>query len=225
MSKLIFDIGFHKGEDTKYYLSRGYNVIGVEANLELVVNAYTNIFKNETQDKRLILLNYAISDNKEKVPFYIQENRTEISSVHKYIAEQDGNKSIEVFVKPITIIDLYEYGVPYYVKVDVEGCDTLIAKDLLNLKVLPQFISFELNKIDYATIFSYLHLAGYKQFQLRNQLNNVNGSSGEFGEFLPKDKWITFDEALSQYIKYRELKIIDNKNLALGWMDIHAKLS
>ena len=29
---LIFDIGFHKGEDTKYYLEKGYKVVAVEAN-------------------------------------------------------------------------------------------------------------------------------------------------------------------------------------------------
>lgn len=29
--KLIFDIGFHKGEDTRYYLYRGYDVVAVDA--------------------------------------------------------------------------------------------------------------------------------------------------------------------------------------------------
>lgn len=29
--QLIFDIGFHKGEDTRYYLYKGYNVVAVDA--------------------------------------------------------------------------------------------------------------------------------------------------------------------------------------------------
>ena len=34
-SVLIFDVGMHKGEDTDYYLRRGFNVVGIEANPEL----------------------------------------------------------------------------------------------------------------------------------------------------------------------------------------------
>ena len=30
--RLIFDVGMHKGEDTEFYLSRGHEVVGVEAN-------------------------------------------------------------------------------------------------------------------------------------------------------------------------------------------------
>ena len=31
MENLIFDIGFHKGEDTLFYLLKGYRVIAVDA--------------------------------------------------------------------------------------------------------------------------------------------------------------------------------------------------
>ena len=30
--KLIFDVGAHKGEDTTFYLKKGFKVIAVEAN-------------------------------------------------------------------------------------------------------------------------------------------------------------------------------------------------
>jgi hypothetical protein len=67
-------------------------------------------------------------------------------------------------------------------------------------------------------------MSGYKKFQLINQINNEPYSSGTFGEYLDKTKWLSFDEALGRYIKYRELKFIDNINLAIGWIDIHASM-
>ena len=39
-----------------------------------------------------------------------------------------------------------------------------------------------------------------------------------------KNKWLSFNEDLTNYIKYKELKIINNQELALGWLDLHASL-
>lgn len=36
MEELIYDIGFHKGEDTLFYLLKGYNVVAVDADIELI---------------------------------------------------------------------------------------------------------------------------------------------------------------------------------------------
>ena len=43
MENLIFDIGFHKGEDTLFYLLKGYRVIAVDADPNLI-NEWQNIF-------------------------------------------------------------------------------------------------------------------------------------------------------------------------------------
>jgi len=37
MKKTIFDVGLHKGEDTEYYLTRGFRVVAIEANPDLVL--------------------------------------------------------------------------------------------------------------------------------------------------------------------------------------------
>jgi len=34
--RLIIDAGFHKGEDTSYYLKNGYKVIAIDASSELI---------------------------------------------------------------------------------------------------------------------------------------------------------------------------------------------
>ena len=39
VNNLIFDIGMHTGEDTRFYLNIGYDVIAIEANPFLVEEA------------------------------------------------------------------------------------------------------------------------------------------------------------------------------------------
>lgn len=34
---LIYDVGLHRGEDTDFYLKKGFHVVALEANPELVV--------------------------------------------------------------------------------------------------------------------------------------------------------------------------------------------
>ncbi|GAJ05366.1 unnamed protein product [marine sediment metagenome] len=162
------------------------------------------------------------------------------------MAESDESKSKVVSVETVSFIDLCkEFGTPRYVKVDVEGCEIMVAKQLFSLDEKPPFVSFETSKRLYAGIFAWLYVAGYKKFQLVNQLNNLDRkteenqtlvegkkidyqftkfSSGFFGNDLPNNKWLSYEEALTRYLKYKELKTIDNLELALGWLDVHASL-
>jgi FkbM family methyltransferase len=225
-NKLIFDLGFCNGIDTMYYLEQGFKVIAVEGN-PILADSGNRRFKNEIEDKQLILLNKVISNyTEDSMNFYIHPDRIEWSSIYKEIAEQDGKQSTKVSVPSISLFDLIEqYGLPYYLKVDIEGCDVMTALNLIQLEEKPEVVSFELNKIDYVDIFIALKHAGYNKYQLRNQINNKPYSSGLFGYLLSEDKWLTFDEALSRYIKYRDLRLLDNTDLAIGWLDIHAKLN
>ena len=224
ISKLIFDLGFHKGEDTANYLSKGYNVIAVEANTELF-EIGTRFFKSEIENGKLALLNKAIHGTSGAiVSFFINKNVTEWGSIKQEIAGQDKSKAVEQKIETITFADLCkEYGVPYYCKVDIERADLFVAYNLYRYQ--PPYISFELNKIDYFDIFCYLKQNGYTKFQLRNQANNnPYGSSGDFGVELPNYNWIDIHEALKRYIKFNELRQLDYSNLSFGWMDLHARL-
>lgn len=219
MDNLIFDLGYHIGVDSKHYIEKDFNVLAVEANPTLI---------GSYKHSNLIVINAAIvSQNYTdgKIAFYVNAEHTDWSSCDQNIANQNNSTSTKIFVPVVTIRRLVDtYGVPYYMKVDVEGADLEVAKQVVNLPIKPRYISFELNKRDYAEIFMYLKMSGYKKFQLINQINNEPYSSGTFGEYLDKTKWLSFDEALGRYIKYRELKFIDNTNLAIGWIDIHASM-
>ncbi len=241
---LIFDLGFHNGDDSHYYMSKGYTVVAIEAN-PFLVEVGQQRFAEEIGNGHLILLNKAISPEKEKVPFYIHPSNSDWSSCHSNIAGSDGSELLRIIVPGTTLHQLYEaYGVPHYLKVDVEGSDVFVAKEMSEYHTKPEYISFETSRHDYAGIFSYLYVAGYKMFQLVNQVNNemlksyvktlegvsieyifTKYSSGLFGTDLPADRWYPFEEVLSRYMKYKELKQIDNKELGLGWVDIHARYS
>jgi FkbM family methyltransferase len=244
-NNLIYDLGFHNGDDTDFYLKKEFNVIAVEANPDLVSDGMKR-FRKYINEKKLVLINKAVSDEPGMVNFYIHPAKSDWSSCDQNMAESDGSKSKLVSVEAVSFLDLCEeYGTPRYVKVDIEGCEIMLAKQLSSLENKPQFISFETSKKSYAEIFSRLDIAGYKKFQLVNQLNNpgrkpeetqtvfegkkidyqfTKYSSGLFGNDLPNDKWLSYEEALTRYVKYKELKIIDNEELALGWLDVHASL-
>lgn len=244
-NNLIFDLGFHNGDDTDFYLRKGFNVVAVEADPRLVKKGITR-FKSFINNKRLILINRAVSDKTGVEKFYINLKRSDWSSCNKALAESDGSRSKVVSVESITLNKLCDdFGTPRYVKVDVEGKDVAVARQLYELKDRPQYISFETSRQTYAGLFSWLYISGYNKFQLVNQLNNhfrkmgdysksgegkkINYkfskySSGFFGKDLPSDGWLSYDDALTRYLKYKELKVIDNKELAIGWLDLHASL-
>lgn len=238
---LVFDLGFHNGDDTCFYLAKGFRVVAVEANSKLVKNGLQR-FNKDIKAGRLVLLNKAISETTGKVEFFIHKTKSEWSSCLLSMAESDGSSSTRVSVESTTFFELCnEYGVPYYMKVDVEGCDVIVAKQIYESELKPHYVSFETSRRDYAGIFSYLYVSGYSKFQLLNQANHPervkpkitmegkdidysfnNFSSGYFGGDLPAEKWITYDELLTRYILYKELKKIDNIELGLGWVDVHA---
>ena len=68
MVKLIYDVGMHKGEDTEFYLRRGFRVVGVEANPYLVEELRSK-FSAEISSGTLQLVDRAISNSGGVVTF------------------------------------------------------------------------------------------------------------------------------------------------------------
>ena len=61
IGNLIYDIGMNNGDDTAYYLQRGFRVIAVEANPALVSQAIQR-FEREVAEDRLVVLNVGIAE-------------------------------------------------------------------------------------------------------------------------------------------------------------------
>ena len=74
-SGLIFDVGLHRGQDTRFYLDMGYRVVAVEAEPGLV-EAARRMFAPEIADQRLAIVHCAISGEDGPVPFWVSPTRT-----------------------------------------------------------------------------------------------------------------------------------------------------
>jgi len=95
--KLIFDIGMNTGDDTAYYLHRGYRVMAVEANPDLVAVARDR-FRPVIASSRLIIHNVGIAEREGDFPFWVCERHSEWSSLDRDLAARDDSAHHEITV-------------------------------------------------------------------------------------------------------------------------------
>ena len=165
-SDLIFDLGFHNGDDTAYYLTRGYRVLGVDANPAVMESGHGR-FEKQIAEGRLVLRNVGVAGTSSTLHFYVNEADSKLSSFDRSLAARHGDPCLEVPVPCVTLLDLFqEHGVPHYLKVDLEGYDELCARALIGAAELPPFVSLELFMGDDVAILEALQSAGYSRFKL-----------------------------------------------------------
>lgn len=58
-NNLIYDVGMHKGEDTDYYLKKGFKVIAFEAEPNLAAKC-RNRFTSDIENGKLVIIEGAI---------------------------------------------------------------------------------------------------------------------------------------------------------------------
>lgn len=164
-NRLIFDIGFHKGEDSIHYLKEGYKVIAVEANPQLVETG-SKKFRNFIENGQLTLLNKGIASENTTLEFWVNTYCSEWSSFDKNMAGRMNTSCYKVEVECIRTEDLIkEYGLPYYLKIDIEGYDIYAIKSISKSN-LPKYISCEAFQLDWLFALSDL---GYTRFKIINQ--------------------------------------------------------
>src|SRR5262245_68875 len=167
-SRVIFDLGTNDGEDTAFYLKRGFNVVALEANPVLCEQAGQR-FRDEISDGRLKLLNIAIADKPGHAKFYVNLDNDHWSSLDAGWAARDATRFKEITVECATLGNLFaQFGVPYYLKIDVEGADQSVLEQLRGSDQLPLFVSVE----DCRLGFDYMQImaaCGYNAFKLLDQ--------------------------------------------------------
>lgn len=232
-SDLIVDLGMNSGDDTEYYLKKGYRVVSVEANPTLCERAKER-FREAIDTKRLMIRNVAIWSSYDKKPFYVNVANDHWSSLDRGWAARDASSFVEIQIDCIPIKHLFaHYGVPLYIKIDIEGADDIAIKQLRESEYLPLYLSLE----DCRFGFEYLETLkelGYQSFKLLNQSTVEQlvdqtvdhrfklGSSGPFGEDVP-GAWLTYDEMVGKYS--REVRDRNNNRHAprTVWWDIHCR--
>lgn len=176
-NNLIFDIGFHKGEDTRYYLYKGFNVLAVDAVEDLITNGRERF--HQAVESGQLLLKQAVVSAKDhtKSTFYVSPNSL-WNSAHREIAERKGMTATKITVPSRTLRSLIrEYGTPYYCKIDIEGNDIVALESLRGCEDLPLYVSVETEcigddsrpeEVTFATL-DMLYEIGYRKFKLVDQ--------------------------------------------------------
>ncbi len=221
---LIIDVGVHTGQDTEFYLKKGFQVIGIEADRQIykLVKERLNYY---IENGQLTLLNIAVSTKDEPVTFYTNSDQTFWGTTS---LERVKNKEIS-FSTPFveTTVQgcrfekiLEQFGIPYYLKVDIEGTEILCVKALREFDKKPRFISIESTKTSWNALlneFAVFKELGYQKFKAINQAEVSKqicpsppiegqyvpsefeyGASGLFGEETPGN-WLSENEIIKVY--------------------------
>jgi FkbM family methyltransferase len=119
---LIFDIGLHRGLDAKFYLAKGFRVVGVEASPRLC-DMVRKESQSEIQSGALTVVEAALHERSNQVvKFFINPEKDDWGSLDQANAEKGVGRSELVYVPTISLNDIIStYGVPYYIKCDIEG--------------------------------------------------------------------------------------------------------
>jgi FkbM family methyltransferase len=143
-------------------------VLAVEANPILAERGRVR-FSNFIKDGRLEILNVGIADKECTMAFHVNERLSEWSSFDEGLAARRGTTSHAVPVKCVRLESLLaQFGVPHYLKVDIEGYDHFALQDIPSGGAGPAYVSCEAVEQGWLEI---LRNKGYTKFKLINQVD------------------------------------------------------
>ncbi|MBC7828687.1 MAG: FkbM family methyltransferase [Chitinophagaceae bacterium] len=228
--KVIFDLGAHKGEDSDFYLRKGFRVIAVDASDKMCEIIFEN-FKDHPNREDLTIVNYAITEKDgETITFYENVDKSVWGTIfeswdsrNKKLATNSISRTVKT-ARLDTLIntELRDDETLEYVKIDIEGADVMALKSLSNSKEKPRFVSLESGKTSWDELlheFKILEQLGYTKFKIVDQSkvqsqrcpnpskegNYIDykfsfGSSGLFGDEL-SGEWLCAEDAIKVYKK------------------------
>lgn len=237
-SRLIYDIGMNNGEDSAFYLAKGFDVVAIEASPILAGQAREN-FADYIKSGQLTILNIGIWSENKTLQFYRNLSNDHWSSFDPAYGCRGGTPFEVIDIECQRIADVIRrFGIPYYMKIDVEGADKIILKDMLSIDGLPEYASVEEYGVQ---AIDDLKALGYKRFQIVPQRTKDpaepqeparEGSyvkrsfdgrdSGSFGKELYADRWLSYEEARSKFLTTVRTERYEYVGPEHEWHDIHA---
>lgn len=237
---LIFDIGANRGQDTAYYLDKGFRVVAVDADPDLCAEIRTNEAARIAAGL-LEVVNLGVAGTHGDFDFYVNAFSEWSSLVQASKATRThSHRRITVPVVPLSAL-IEAHGTPYYLKIDIEGTEHDAIASLSAAEEMPAYLSFEVNP-DWEAILDLLTGFGYDGFQLVRQGEGIlpppplpareghdvsiaftNAHSGAFGRDL-SGVWLDAASLRAAYEKERHAA--DARvaaGLDWGWHDIHAR--
>ncbi len=233
---LIYDIGAHRGDDTAFYIAKGFRVVAVEAN-PIMVAELRSRFSTEILSQTVTIEACGIAENIGELDFYAHDH-DDWSSFELNSRFSEGNYRV-FHVKTNTIeLLVAKHGVPYYLKADIEGGERHIVNQLPLLKSLPLYFSFENNPYTDSQL-EIMRSLGYDRFKVIEQGSKPGQAeapnppregkytpfrftsymSGAFGKELPGN-WLDYGELKAQL---DQIGADQAKGMWIGWHDIHCQ--
>ena len=173
---LIYDVGMHQGKDTEFYLRKGFRVVAIEANPDLVRMVRDDL-STDVESGRLNILGVAISDRAGLADFWIDTGDGINSSlIEENLLPWTSRRRIRVKCETFDAI-LKEHGIPYYLKIDIEGEDIGCIRALRGYQDRPKYVSFECPLDRFENTFeglAELWTMGYRRFKLVNQARHID---------------------------------------------------
>lgn len=247
---LIFDVGAHQGEDTEFYLRKGFRVVAVEASPGLAAGL-RNRFAAEIASGHLSVVHAAIAERTGRVTFFENTRNSVWGTTRPEWAERNdraGSPSRRIEVDGVAFETLlHDFGMPYFLKVDIEGSDLLCLAALRGFSARPRYVSFESTKTSWKELvaeFDLLQSLGYHRYKvvpqhtIEMQVGPVParegklvehrfppGASGLFGAETPGD-WVNRSRALAIYYPiFMMYALFGNDGLALKDPALRAALA
>lgn len=188
--RTMLDLGAHKGTDTAYYAEAGFKVIAVEAHPELARRLAT-VWVGRPDQVRV--LHRAITPDGKEAHLFTSSKGEEGETHSIYPHRVKECERLGFTVPGTTVGRLLEmHGVPFYMKVDIEGADVVAIRQLheytggwddtapgfkhntFTNRAPPAYLSVELDwdhPEEALEIFSHLAYMGYNLFRIVGQYN------------------------------------------------------
>ena len=226
--KLIYDVGLNIGQDTDYYLKRGYEVVAFEADPNNAADSRER-FAAEIESGRLTIVEGAITENfssngrPHSVRFFQNEDHPLWGSTSEDFARRNEVLGTKNRIIEVTAVDfgscLEKYGIPFYLKADIVGDEVVCLKSLRDFENKPEYISIRSEKVVFKKLkreFKLFTELGYDRFKAVQQAVTdwrINfsspegadieyifqeGASGPFGEDTVGG-WKSRDEIIREY--------------------------
>jgi FkbM family methyltransferase len=237
----VFDMGCHRGEDTSFYLAKGYRVAAFEANPALV-EALQKRFADAIRTGQLRIYSGILKADAapgEKMRFFVNKGQTNWGTADEAWMERNRSLGAASEIVELDTVNLEtvmkDIGVPLFAKIDIQGLDYGILNAFKAFGERPKYLSVASDKVRFEGVVAEVELLkqlGYGAFQAVQQrwipgstieTTTVDGaplrhqfemhSSGAFGEDL-EGAWVGADELIRQYRPiFRDYRLFGDHSL------------
>ncbi len=208
----VFDIGANKGNKTKALLQLGFIVIALEPEK----NSISTLKYRYGKNPKVKIIEKGVSSEEGFTEIYITQARSGLNTMNTKWKDSLQNEEKnrwgkqvdfkESYKVPLTTLEnLYsEFGMPYFIKIDVEGYELEVIK---GMKSLPAYISFEANLPEFIE-------ETISCIEMINSLSDSVLFNYSFDEKLVVNNWLSANEMINclNNTTERYIEIISKKN-------------